>query len=82
MTTSLMIAIKPLTTSTQDGTHASSTRVKRLSMHFSLQALGDANAVTTRYAEMDKAEKNKISHRSLALSKLQAWFMEQKASET
>ncbi|KAF7562566.1 hypothetical protein G7046_g1553 [Stylonectria norvegica] len=29
------------------------------------------------FAEMEKAEKNKISHRSLALSKLQAWFKEQ-----
>jgi inosine triphosphate pyrophosphatase len=27
-----------------------------------------------RYAEMDKAEKNKISHRFRALEKLQAWF--------
>ncbi len=26
------------------------------------------------YAEMDKAEKNKISHRFRALEKLQAWF--------
>lgn len=26
------------------------------------------------YAEMDKAEKNKISHRGKALAKLQAWF--------
>jgi hypothetical protein len=31
----------------------------------------------TRYAEMDKAEKNKISHRGLALKKLQAWFKDQ-----
>jgi inosine triphosphate pyrophosphatase len=30
-----------------------------------------------RYAEMDKSEKNKISHRGLALAKLQAWFSEQ-----
>jgi hypothetical protein len=51
-------------------------------VHPFLSALDDADAVTTRYAEMDKAEKNKISHRSLALSKLQAWFKEQKASET
>ncbi|KAI7784702.1 rdgb ham1 family non-canonical purine ntp pyrophosphatase [Diaporthe eres] len=29
------------------------------------------------YAEMDKAEKNKISHRGRALEKLQAWFAEQ-----
>jgi inosine triphosphate pyrophosphatase len=27
------------------------------------------------YAEMDKAEKNKISHRFRALQKLQAWFL-------
>lgn len=30
-----------------------------------------------RYAEMDKAAKNKISHRGRALEKLQAWFAEQ-----
>jgi inosine/xanthosine triphosphate pyrophosphatase family protein len=30
-----------------------------------------------RYAEMDKAAKNKISHRFKALEKLQAWFAEQ-----
>lgn len=35
-------------------------------------------ADTRRFAEMDKAEKNKISHRSRALAKLQAWFKEQK----
>ncbi|KAG6353923.1 hypothetical protein INS49_005180 [Diaporthe citri] len=29
------------------------------------------------YAEMDKIEKNKISHRGRALEKLQAWFAEQ-----
>lgn len=29
------------------------------------------------YAEMDKAEKNKISHRGKALEKLQAWFTQQ-----
>ncbi|CAM1508527.1 Fc.00g053750.m01.CDS01 [Cosmosporella sp. VM-42] len=29
------------------------------------------------YAEMDKVEKNKISHRARALTKLQAWFKEQ-----
>ncbi|KAK7417315.1 nucleoside triphosphate pyrophosphohydrolase ham1 [Neonectria magnoliae] len=29
------------------------------------------------FAEMEKTEKNKISHRSLALAKLQAWFKEQ-----
>ncbi|KAJ0117647.1 hypothetical protein N8I77_009151 [Diaporthe amygdali] len=29
------------------------------------------------YAEMDKSEKNKISHRGRALEKLQAWFAEQ-----
>jgi inosine triphosphate pyrophosphatase len=29
------------------------------------------------FAEMDKAEKNKISHRSRALAKLQAWFKDQ-----
>lgn len=31
------------------------------------------------YAEMDKAEKNKISHRSKALAKLQAWFAKEMA---
>ncbi|KPM33898.1 Inosine triphosphate pyrophosphatase [Neonectria ditissima] len=29
------------------------------------------------FAEMEKTEKNKISHRSLALAKLQIWFKEQ-----
>ncbi|CAG7558659.1 unnamed protein product [Fusarium equiseti] len=29
------------------------------------------------FAEMDKTEKNKISHRSRALAKLQAWFKDQ-----
>lgn len=33
-----------------------------------------------RYAEMDKVEKNKISHRGRALEKLQAWFAEQTSS--
>lgn len=33
-----------------------------------------------RYAEMAKEEKNKISHRSRALEKLQAWFAERKES--
>lgn len=28
------------------------------------------------YAEMDKAEKNKISHRGKALAKLQEWLQE------
>ncbi|PNH43456.1 hypothetical protein VD0004_g3989 [Verticillium dahliae] len=32
------------------------------------------------YAEMDKAAKNKISHRGLALSKLQQWFSEQQVA--
>ncbi|KAH6891991.1 inosine triphosphate pyrophosphatase [Thelonectria olida] len=32
------------------------------------------------FAEMEKSEKNKISHRSLALAKLRAWFKEQTAS--
>ena len=27
-----------------------------------------------RYAEMDKAAKNKISHRGIALQRLRAWF--------
>jgi inosine triphosphate pyrophosphatase len=30
--------------------------------------------MTSSYAEMDKVEKNKISHRFRALQKLQAWF--------
>lgn len=29
-----------------------------------------------RYAEMDKEEKNKISHRGKALAKLKAWLAE------
>jgi len=29
-----------------------------------------------RYAEMDKVEKNKISHRFLALEKLKTWLQE------
>lgn len=33
-----------------------------------------------RYAEMEKAEKNKISHRGRALEKLQSWFKEQASS--
>ncbi|KAI9158818.1 Inosine triphosphate pyrophosphatase [Paramyrothecium foliicola] len=32
------------------------------------------------FAEMEKAAKNKISHRSLALEKLQAWFKDQPQS--
>ncbi|KAK1760729.1 inosine triphosphate pyrophosphatase [Echria macrotheca] len=32
------------------------------------------------YAEMDKAEKNKISHRGRALEKLQAWFAKEMTS--
>ncbi|KAK0720475.1 putative inosine triphosphate pyrophosphatase [Lasiosphaeris hirsuta] len=32
------------------------------------------------YAEMDKAEKNKISHRYRALEKLQAWFAKEMTS--
>lgn len=35
----------------------------------------------SRFAEMEKAEKNKISHRGLALKKLQEWFAEQNATE-
>lgn len=35
---------------------------------------------THRYAEMDKTEKNKVSHRGRALQKLQYWFKEQAAS--
>jgi inosine/xanthosine triphosphate pyrophosphatase family protein len=31
-----------------------------------------------RYAEMEKAEKNKISHRFKALEKLKAWLQEEK----
>ena len=33
-----------------------------------------ANETLASYAEMEKAEKNKISHRFRALEKLQAWF--------
>lgn len=32
-----------------------------------------------RYAEMDKAAKNKISHRGRALAKLQEWFAKEMA---
>lgn len=32
------------------------------------------------YAEMDKVEKNKISHRFRALEELQTWFAKQTAS--
>lgn len=32
-----------------------------------------------RYAEMDKAEKNKISHRGKALEKLAVWLREHEA---
>lgn len=32
------------------------------------------------FAEMDKTEKNQISHRARALAKLQSWFKEQNAS--
>jgi inosine triphosphate pyrophosphatase len=34
----------------------------------------------TSYAEMDKVEKNKISHRFKALEKLQAWFVKEMTS--
>lgn len=30
-----------------------------------------------RFAEMEKVQKNRISHRGLALEKLQTWFKEQ-----
>jgi inosine triphosphate pyrophosphatase len=33
-----------------------------------------------RYAEMDKSEKNKISHRYRALAKLQEWFAKEMTS--
>ena len=36
-------------------------------------ATDDAD-VLDRFAEMDKVEKNKISHRGIALGKLQEWF--------
>lgn len=36
--------------------------------------------ISLRYAEMDKAEKNKISHRGVALGKLQAWFANREVS--
>lgn len=35
-----------------------------------------AEADLHRYAEMDKIEKNKISHRFLALDKLRKWLEE------
>lgn len=35
-----------------------------------------SKAKHTRYAEMDKVEKNKISHRFKALEKLKAWLQE------
>ena len=36
-----------------------------------------AKADSHRYAEMDKTEKNKISHRGKALDKLKAWLREE-----
>lgn len=33
-----------------------------------------------RFAEMEKADKNAISHRARALQKLQAWFKEGNAA--
>lgn len=35
------------------------------------------NADDDRYAEMDKSEKNKISHRGKALDNLKAWLREE-----
>ena len=35
------------------------------------------NADDDRYAEMDKSEKNRISHRGKALDKLKAWLREE-----
>lgn len=39
--------------------------------------IGSVKADTHRYAEMDKTEKNKISHRGKALDKLKAWLREE-----
>jgi inosine triphosphate pyrophosphatase len=36
-----------------------------------------ANRMRNRYAEMEKAKKNSISHRGKALAKLQAWFQKE-----
>ncbi|KAK1539876.1 Ham1 family protein [Colletotrichum costaricense] len=43
---------------------------------FGWDAIFEYNGQT--YAEMDKAAKNKISHRGLALAKLQDWFAQQR----
>lgn len=40
------------------------------------QTFLDLTSDYDRYAEMDKIEKNKISHRFLALEKLKAWLQE------
>ncbi|KAL0944166.1 HAM1 family protein [Colletotrichum truncatum] len=45
---------------------------------FGWDAIFEYNGQT--YAEMDKAAKNAISHRGLALKKLQKWFSQQKAN--
>lgn len=34
-----------------------------------------------RFAEMEKTAKNKISHRGIALAKLQEWFKDQPQSD-
>ncbi|KAJ4389152.1 nucleoside triphosphate pyrophosphohydrolase ham1 [Gnomoniopsis smithogilvyi] len=46
--------------------------------HFGWDAIFEYDGQT--YAEMDKSEKNKISHRGRALDKLQTWFKSQTTS--
>jgi inosine triphosphate pyrophosphatase len=43
-------------------------------------AVADVPLGLSRYAEMDKTEKNKISHRGRALAKLQEWFKDKPQS--
>lgn len=51
----------------------SSMKVKRKSTEYSCFFYAD----NQRYAEMDKNEKNKISHRGKALEKLKDWLLQE-----
>ncbi len=44
--------------------------------NFGWDPIFQPDGYTTTFAEMDKEEKNKISHRSRALAALKAWFAE------
>lgn len=59
-----------LSNSLQDGIRSSSTRGKREYGELIFGIL----LTYIRYAEMDKVEKNKISHRFRALEKLKLWL--------